>query len=125
MVHISLPTSGRRVYLSTSLFFRNVSYVPCGTNNVSLISILQLSVEFKQTPLKRIGEECFEDCQALDCLSVDKARCLKAVIDSRRLVQWLRTPIACKQRQYDSMCQTTSYSLFVPQGHNFTKALSR
>lgn len=58
---------------------------------------LQVSSKFKQKPLDSIGKEFVEAGRALDCLNVDKARCFKAVVDSRRLVEWLRTTITCKQ----------------------------
>ena len=59
---------------------------------------MQLSVEFKQKPLHRIGESFSKAGQALQCLDVNRAQCLKAVVDSKRLVEWLRSTIKCKLR---------------------------
>ncbi|RMX46188.1 hypothetical protein pdam_00007847 [Pocillopora damicornis] len=57
----------------------------------------QLSEEFKQKPLTSVGESFSKTGQALQCLDVDKARCFKAVVDSRRLVDWLRSTIKSTQ----------------------------
>ena len=45
-----------------------------------------------------IGESFSKAGQALQCLDVNKAQCLKAVVDSKRLVEWLRSTIKCKLR---------------------------
>ena len=57
-----------------------------------------LSVEFKQKSLHSIGENYAKASQALQCLDFNKAQCLKAVVDSKRLVEWLRSNIKCKLR---------------------------
>ena len=53
-------------------------------------------MEFKQKPLNSIGKGFSEAGRALECLDVGKAQCFRAVVDSRRLVEWLRTTITCK-----------------------------
>ena len=55
-----------------------------------------MSIEFKQKPLNSIGKRFSEAGRALKCLDVEKAKCFQAVVDSRRLVEWLRTTIKCK-----------------------------
>ncbi|XP_022796392.1 E3 ubiquitin-protein ligase rnf213-alpha-like isoform X2 [Stylophora pistillata] len=57
----------------------------------------QLSVEFKQKPLNSVGESFSKAGQALQDLDVDKAQCFKAVVDSKRLVEWLRSTIKSTQ----------------------------
>ncbi|XP_068759451.1 E3 ubiquitin-protein ligase rnf213-alpha-like isoform X4 [Montipora capricornis] len=57
----------------------------------------QLSAEFKGKCLKTIGHELTEAGRALERLNVDKAQCLKKVVESNRLVEWLRTTIASTQ----------------------------
>ncbi|XP_022800357.1 E3 ubiquitin-protein ligase rnf213-alpha-like [Stylophora pistillata] len=57
----------------------------------------QLSVEFKQKPLNSVGESFSKAGQALRCLDFNKAQCFKAVVDSRRLVEWLRSTIKSTQ----------------------------
>ena len=55
-----------------------------------------MSIEFKQKPLNSIGKRFSVASRALECLDVKKAKCFQAVVDSRRLVEWLRTTIKCK-----------------------------
>ncbi|XP_022806308.1 E3 ubiquitin-protein ligase rnf213-alpha-like [Stylophora pistillata] len=57
----------------------------------------QLSVEFKKKPLHSIGESFSKAGQALQCLDFNKAQCFKAVVDSKRLVEWLRSTIKSTQ----------------------------
>ena len=59
-----------------------------------------MSTEFKQKPLKSIEKKFSAASAALECLDVGKAQCFKAVVDSRRLVEWLRSTIACKHKTY-------------------------
>ncbi|KAL9988403.1 hypothetical protein ACROYT_G002841 [Oculina patagonica] len=57
----------------------------------------QLSIEFKNKPLNSIGKSFSEAGRALECLDVSKAKCFQAVVDSRQLVEWLRTTITSTQ----------------------------
>lgn len=69
----------------------------------------QVSKEFKQKPLNSIGQRFAEAARSLDCLNMDKARCFKAVVDSKRLVEWLRATIKCKRSQSVSLKLSNSY----------------
>ncbi|KAJ7339375.1 hypothetical protein OS493_005769 [Desmophyllum pertusum] len=57
----------------------------------------QPSTEFKQKPLNSIGKRFSEAGRALECLDVNKTQCFKAMVDSRRLVEWLRATITSTQ----------------------------
>ncbi|XP_067057901.1 E3 ubiquitin-protein ligase rnf213-alpha-like isoform X3 [Acropora muricata] len=56
-----------------------------------------LSAEFKRKCLNTIGPKLNEAGRALERLDVDKAQCLKKVVESKPLVEWLRTTIASTQ----------------------------
>ena len=49
--------------------------------------------------MNTIGPELNEAGRALERLDVDKVQCLKKVVESKPLVEWLRTTIACKHMQ--------------------------
>ena len=49
--------------------------------------------------MNTIGPKLNEAGRALERLDVDKAQCLKEVVESKRLVEWLRSTIACKHVQ--------------------------
>ena len=66
------------------------------TELLFLDSNLQLSAKFKSKCLKTMGCEINEASRALERWDVDKAQCLKKVVESKELVEWLRTTIACK-----------------------------
>ncbi|XP_022803330.1 E3 ubiquitin-protein ligase rnf213-alpha-like isoform X2 [Stylophora pistillata] len=53
----------------------------------------QSSAEFREKPLNSIGDKFMEASVALKSLDVDKEECLRLVIDSKGLVEWLRTTI--------------------------------
>ncbi|KAK2553290.1 E3 ubiquitin-protein ligase rnf213-alpha [Acropora cervicornis] len=57
----------------------------------------QLSAEFKKKCLNTIGNELTEASRALERLNVDKGEWLKKVVESKRLVEWLRTTITSTQ----------------------------
>ncbi|XP_068735057.1 LOW QUALITY PROTEIN: E3 ubiquitin-protein ligase rnf213-alpha-like [Montipora capricornis] len=57
----------------------------------------QLSTEFKMKPLNTIGKKFSEAGRALACLDVNKSQCLKKVMESKRLVDWLRITIKSTQ----------------------------
>ena len=55
--------------------------------------------------MNTIGPKLNEAGRALEGLNVDKAHCLKKVVESKRLVEWLRTTIACKHMQLTYLCR--------------------
>ena len=62
-------------------------------------------------PLNTIGKKFSEAGRALACLDVNKSQCLKKVMESKRLVDWLRTTIKCKysQRTYSVKSTLTQF----------------
>ncbi|PFX17552.1 E3 ubiquitin-protein ligase RNF213, partial [Stylophora pistillata] len=57
----------------------------------------QSSAEFKEKPLNSIGERFLEAGRALKSLDVAKEKCFQSVVDSKQLVEWLRTAIRTTQ----------------------------
>ncbi|XP_022801884.1 E3 ubiquitin-protein ligase rnf213-alpha-like, partial [Stylophora pistillata] len=57
----------------------------------------QYSAEFKEKPLNSIGERFMEAGLALKSVDFAKEKCFRSLVDSKRLVEWLRAAIKTTQ----------------------------